>query len=510
MSLSAAVPPRRLGPLLAAAVLLFAATLWLDTRRNGFPFFYHPDEPDKVDQLITGKWNFHHPLLMLGAAELAKKILGLPDREQTLVVLGRWCSASFAAAGVLAFALLGWRVRGWAGFWIIGLLLLTQHQVFELAHYFKEDTALFFAMSLAFLALHVHHTRPGPASTLFAGAMCGLCLAAKYLGAVILIPAAVILIAAQRGRRTGAAQWLWFFASFIAVAAAINFPVFTHLDIFTHSFGRETTLVARGEPGYTGGQVPIFDYLRTFVVNTTPMVWILVIAELIAMRKRRDAFDWTMALFPFAFILLLSCSTKTNDRYFLPITAGFYYLAALGAIDLPQLLSAKWAALLSPTLLAALALLNNVFTFPAGLYSYITTFAHDDRTEMLAWIRANVPADAVIAGEDRADLPVPRREERLAVQPLLPQRVIETKYAADLAPTPQALAKQGITYIVICEADYGVFIRKGAAGHLSPEFQRKRAFYDALFKNYQPLWQRPRGTGIYLHPGLQIYHLTAG
>ena len=43
-----------------AAVALFAATLWLDTRENGFPFFYHPDEPDKVDQIITGKWNFHH------------------------------------------------------------------------------------------------------------------------------------------------------------------------------------------------------------------------------------------------------------------------------------------------------------------------------------------------------------------------------------------------------------------------------------------------------------------
>lgn len=371
------------------AVVLFAATLWLDTRGNGFPFFYHPDEPDKVDQLITGKWNFHHPLLMLGTAELAKKALGVPDREQRLVVLGRWCSACFAAIGVVALALLAWRERGPCGFWIVGLLLLTQHQVFELAHYFKEDTALFFAMALAFLALHIHHRKPRAGSALFAGAMCGLCVAAKYLGGVMLIPAAVIFIAAQRGKRAGAMQWVWFALGLIAVAAAVNFPVFTRLDVFTHSFGRETTLVAHGEPGYTGGQVPFFEYLHIFVFNTTPVVWVLVIAEFWAMRKRRDAdaFDWTMAVFPFAFMLLLCCSTKTNDRYFLPATAGFFYLAGLGAIDLPQLLPGKWSRVLRPAVLAGLALIAN------GIYLafYIQAFGSDDRSEMLAWIRANVP-----------------------------------------------------------------------------------------------------------------------
>jgi hypothetical protein len=493
------------------AVLLFAATLWLDTRQNGFPFFYHPDEPDKVDQLISGKWNFHHPLLMLGTAEAAKEALGLPNREQTLVVLGRWCSALFTAGGVLGFALLAWRVRGWRGFWIVGLLLLTQHQVFELAHYFKEDSALFFAVALAFLALHIQHRRPGWDGALFTGAACGLCLSAKYLGAVMFIPAAIVMGAAQRGKRASGIQWVGFAAGLIAVAAAVNFPVFTHLDVFTHSFGRETSLVAEGERGYTGGQVAIFEYLHIFAVDTTPVIWVLVIAELLIQRKRRDVFDWTMAIFPFGFMLLLACSTKTNDRYFLPATAGFHYLAGLGAVDLPQLLSAKWAARLRPWRVTALALLVNVFyypDYPVGLYFYLVAFAHDDRSEMLDWIRANVPPTAVIAGENRADLPVQRRTERLAVQPLLPQRVIETKYMADLGPTPSALVGQGIGYIVISESDYGIFFRKAATGHLTPEMQRKREFYETLFRDFQPVWERPRGTGIYLHPGLKVYRLA--
>ena len=497
---------RRLLPVALAALLLFAGALWLDTRQNGFPFFYHPDEPDKVDQLITGKWNFHHPLLMLGTAEAAKKALGLPDREQTLVILGRCCSALFAAGGVLAFALLAWRVKGWGGFWIVGLLLLTQHQVFELAHYFKEDTALFFALALAFLALHLHHRRPGWGAALFAGAACGLCLSAKYLGGIVLIPAAVIFASAQRGKQASGIQWVWFAVGFLAVTAAINFPVFKHLEVFTHSFGRETDLVAHGQRGYTGGQVAIFEYLKIFASNTTPVIWVLVIVELLAVWKRGDVFDWTMAVFPFAFMLLLSCSTKTNDRYFLPATAGFNYLAGLGAMDLRGLLPGKWPARLKPALPTMLALLVN------GLYlaPYVRAFAHDDRSEMLDWIRANIPANAVIAGENRADLPVPRREERMAVQPLLPQRVIETKYAADLGATPQALAAQGIACIVISESDYGIFFRKAAKTHLTPDMQRKRAFYDVLFRDFTPVWQRPRGTGIYLHPGLRVYRLTEG
>ena len=492
------------------ALLLFASTLWLDTRENGFPFFYHPDEPDKVDQLITGKWNFHHPLLMLGAAELVKKAVAAPDEEQRLVQLGRWCSAVFAAGAVLCFALLAWRARGWPGFWLVGLLLSTQHQVFELAHYFKEDTALLLGVALSFLALHVYHRKPGWGAAIFAGAACGVAISAKYLGGVMLIPAAAILTASLRGDRGRALFVAAFLAGFVLIVAAINFPVFAHLDVFTHSFGRETDLVEHGERGYAGGQVAIFEYLRTFIVNTTPAVWVLIVAELAAQWKRRDAFDWTISIFPFAFMLLLSCSTKTNDRYFLPATAGFYYLAALGAMDLATLLPANWPRSAFALSLAGLALLLNIFYIPAGLASYMTAFAHDDRREMLAWIRANVPPNAVIAGENRAGLPTDNRPERLPVLPLLPQRIIETKYAANLAQTPEALAGQGIAYLVVSESDYGIFFRKAATtGHLSPELQKRREFYLDLFRQFQPIWQRPRGTAIYLHPGLQIYRLSA-
>src|ERR1700730_13619414 len=87
-------------------VLLFAVVLWLDTRYNQFPYFYHPDEAVKVEQLRTGNWNFHHPMLMLTATKAAVALGDVPPQEQRIVAVGRWVSAGFVALAVVALSLL--------------------------------------------------------------------------------------------------------------------------------------------------------------------------------------------------------------------------------------------------------------------------------------------------------------------------------------------------------------------------------------------------------------------
>jgi len=495
--------PSRWWPLIGIAFLCVMA-LWLFTRENAFPYFYHPDEPDKVDQVITEDWNFHHPLLMLGTAELVKKALHLPDQEQRIVIMGRWVSASFEVGAVLAFALLGWAVRGPAGS-MVGALLATQHQVFELAHYLKEDTALLFAIGVAFLAIHFYWRRRDGLAAALAGGACGLCLSAKYLGAVMLVPALVIFIASQRRHGRRAAHCLLLVGGYVFVAVAVNWPMLLRFASFRHSLARETALVADPNTGFSG-QVPIFEYVRMFVVNTNPVVWVLLIAEIVAhwlARRERDAFDWLMLAFPFAFTLLLSCSTKTNDRYFLPVTAGCYYLAALGALDLPRLLGLRGTRQVA----VATAMLAGIFVWNlADTWTYLNAFAHDDRAMLLDAIRAQVPADATIAAEEQAELPNPDRPKRLVIQPLLAQKVMRVQLAAELGDTPGALAAKGIDYIVISESDYGRFFRKAAA-HLKPDMMRKKEFYETLFSEAAPMTSFPRGTVLYLHPGLRLYAL---
>jgi hypothetical protein len=496
----------RPGSLLAAAftALVCCAALWLYTRQNTFPYFYHSDEPGKVEQLVTGQRNFHHPLLMLDAAAIARNAFNIPADRQQLVIMGRWLSALYAAAAVLAFALLGWRVRGPAGS-AAGIVLATQHQVFELAHYFKEDTALLLGCGVAFLAIHFYWRRGDALAAAIAGAGCGLCASAKYLGAVMLVPAIFIFVASQRRRGWRLAHWLLLAAGLVAAAVVINWPMLSRPDLFRHSFGRETALVAHPNSGLTG-QIPLFEYFGMFAANTNPVIWLLLIAELAAhwrARARRDAFDWLMLVFPFAFALLLSCSTKTNDRYFLPATAGFCYLAAMGALDLPILFQRHGAraAMLSGCALAAASLWNLATT-----REYLDAFSRDDRAALFAWIRQHVPRDATLAGETHANLPTTLRPERLLVQPLLPQKVIVTRYAADLGDTPGALSAKRIDDLVISESDYGLFFRRGAG---RADLVKKRAFYDALFSEAKPLVDLPRGIVIYLHPGLRLYALKS-
>src|SRR5438105_14757730 len=124
---------------LALLLALFFCCVLLYTRHNDFPFFYHPDEPDKVRQAMNGKWNFNHPLLMLGADRAAVLALGIPLDEQRVVVAGRWVSAVFSALGVSAPTLLAWRMRGPPAPGAPVILAGLHQQVFELAHYMKED-----------------------------------------------------------------------------------------------------------------------------------------------------------------------------------------------------------------------------------------------------------------------------------------------------------------------------------------------------------------------------------
>ena len=58
------------------AGIVFVVALFFFTRNNGFWFDYHPDEGSKSGQIINGTRNYHHPLLMLNAADVAARIAG--------------------------------------------------------------------------------------------------------------------------------------------------------------------------------------------------------------------------------------------------------------------------------------------------------------------------------------------------------------------------------------------------------------------------------------------------
>jgi len=492
------------------ALLLFVAALLLFTRQQGFPWFYHPDEPGKVEQVITGQWNFHHPMLMLQTAKLAAGSKAVAGNEQAVVETGRTVSAVFAAMAVALLSVAAWRVAGSVAGVFTGLLLLTHHQLFELAHYFKEDTSLLVGVAAVLCALAGYRRKNGEERecsvlpALWIGAACGLAVSGKYLGAVLLIPAAVVVWGSRAGRWKRFGMLL---ASFVAVLLFVNAPMLLDGTTFRNSFEREVEFVVKGQKGMTQ-RVPHTEYLSAFRDNSTPMLWLGLAWAIVAFWKRRlprSAVMWVLLLFPFVFTLALSFSPKTNDRYFLPATAGFTLLAGIGLAQI-QNRTGRYTAI-------SLAVAAQCVSLPdpldwKNLLGYHAAFRHDDRADLRAWVGENIPPDGIIVQDSRAGLPVTGRERDAVRQKPLPQTVFGKKFAAEVG-TLEELREKGVACIVVSESDYGRYFRsrlKPKQGY-EDEFTRHRNFYERLFKEGEKVWSRPRGIVIYLHPGIEVYRL---
>ena len=507
----ASVEPRTLW-LVAWALALFAAGLALDTRHHGFPFFYHPDESAKVDQILTGEWNFHHPMLLLSTTAAVVKTLGVPRSDQPVVEAGRWTSAAFIAGAVVALALLAYAWRGWTASFATGGALLLQHQLFELAHYLKEDSALLLGVALSFLLSHAFWQKPNAWRATLLGAAVALAISGKYIGVFGLAVAlpALWLPPGKKGLRTAC-----FCGALAAVLVVVNLPLLLHFGAFENSFGREMEFVVHGQRGMTRS-VPHAQYWNIFRDNTTPVVWVLLAVFLTARWRERRAVspvEWLIIAFPFAYALALSFSPKSNDRYFLPATAVLTLLAAFGAVDAARLL-ARWLPLRWALAVCAAALvISEGVSLPPPLdwhnfAEYFAAFQRDDNADFIAWIKKNLPTDAVIAKDSRIQLPdAESKKDRLRFAPM-PQKILAAHYAADLG-TMAELRAQGVTHLAVSGSDYGRFLLPGLipqAGERA-DFERRKAFYQALLRDGEQVFWRERGAVLYLHPGIRLYRL---
>ena len=487
------------------SAILFAAGLGLFTRSNGFPFYYHPDEPVKVAQVQTGNWNFHHPMLLLTTTRLAVRVTGADlENPQCIVEVGRWVSAGFAAASCVLLAAFVWIVGGRFAGITAGLLLLTNHQLFELSHYFKEDTALLFGISAWLLALAIYARRPHWTTAALVGAGAALAVSGKYIGLFApLLSFFLIPHYAKTGKRgvlIGS-----FLGALVALFGIVNLPMLLQLTTFGSSFQREFGLVMHGQHGMTRS-VPHTVYLTAFRDNVHFALWIFIalfMGSFWSRRPNRDALGWVLLLLPILFLVFLSFSPKTHDRYFLPATALFLCAAALGAGQLRSRPAWRKAA----PALAGIAIALQIAGLPKhDLLSYYHAFQSDDRAELVAWLNTNHPT-AVIAQDRRTLLPTAEKKPFLPCQPALQARVLDKSLEkiVDIA----ALRADGVTLVALCQDDFGKYTLASLRPQSGTEqaYQQTGMLYLALRKGHTALWERPRGLVTYLHPGLMVYDL---
>ncbi|HEY5892804.1 MAG TPA: glycosyltransferase family 39 protein [Chthoniobacterales bacterium] len=483
------------------AALLLGGGWWLNTFGNQFAYYYHPDEARKVRQVLTGMRNFNHPLLMLSSVEWVWEATGRRPQNQRVVELGRSTSAIFCALGTVAFFLAAWCWAGPVAAVTTGLFLTLHHQVFELAHYMKEDPSLYFGVGLFCLAL-VHYSRKQDALSVIAvGAAVGVAASAKYLGAILLIPSVAAILIGGRSEEKSARKGhaILMAAAAVVIFAVINWRLFGQWGAFSQSFGKEMDLVATGQGDVTRS-VPHAIYLNIFVKNTTPVVWVLLIASFVALwrRPRAESIPGIIVATAVGWLLLMSFSPKTNDRYFLPLTGLFYVMAGTGAAFLWETTKGWRRAGLVVVLAAGLVWEG------AQTSNYARAFSRDDRAELAAWIRENIPTSDTIAYDARVNLP--DEEVYHDLRNPLPHRLLREQYVADVAEKSDGFAGEKIKYVVVSESTYGRFFLESLRPKdgLSAEFERRAAFYRKL-REQKPLWSRPRGTVLYLHPGLEVY-----
>jgi hypothetical protein len=484
------------------SLALFTAALLFNTRANTFPYFYHPDEGEKAAQLISGNWNFHHPMLLLTTTKAAIRVAGVPLREQSVVEAGRWVSAGFAALAVVALSLLGFAWRGWVPAIGGGLALLLHHQFFELSHYLKEDTALACGVALTFLATFLYWQKPTVARAVALGGAAACAISGKYLGICVLVVALPVLWLAPGGRRCG--HFACFGGALVVALLLVNLPLVLDPLESVASLRKEVGMVAGGQREMTRS-VPHTLYWNIFRDNTTPVVWALLVTFLAARwRERRSVtlVEWLIIAFPFAYAFALSFSPKSNDRYFLPATGVLTLLAAFGVLDGARLLS-RWMPLRWATAALALALVASQLP---KWWRYDRAFQRDDNREFFDWVKTNLPPEAVIAKDSRVQLPSPKNTRVKDHFGVLPQTILADKFAADLGSIRE-LRKRGVTHVAVSESDYGRFFLRGLRPKKNEEeaFERRKSFYKKLLRDGDLLQEWDRGTVLYLHPGLRLY-----
>src|SRR5205823_1365659 len=133
------------------------------------PSFYHPEEEIRAAHIIKGEWDLHRPLLSAISTRLLKTALHIPDDVQAVVQLGRTVSAFFAVGSIVCLALAVYLLHNTAAAALLSILLLCQHQFFDLAHTMSENSSLMFGSSLTLLAIVLLEQKATVLRALFLG-----------------------------------------------------------------------------------------------------------------------------------------------------------------------------------------------------------------------------------------------------------------------------------------------------------------------------------------------------
>ncbi len=490
-------------------VTVFLVGFFWFARGNQYPSFYHPEEEIRARQVISKDWDLHQPLLSAITTRVLKTALHIPDNLQIVVQLGRTVSAFFAVGSIICLGLAVYILRNWAAAALLSFLLLCQHQFYDLAHTMSENTALMFGSSLTLLAIVLLEQKASVARALFLGFSLAIAASAKYVGALLFIPAVIAVLRAG-GKEYRINRIVEFGLGLLFAILVINFFAIADLSRAAVDLVQDLA-VAFGSTPYGLQSLVSGTYWRALWHNTTPVIWVMVGVSLWAFwirRRKLTMSEMLLVLIPLVYFLLLLFSPPESNLRFLPVIGFTYALAVVGVASVAELLS-TFGEDVSGWLLPALVgvcLTACFLEFLRG-FPYFMAFNRDQRLEMLTWMDGDLPPGSKVVADSSVLLPklLAETKQKYRFELLADDNV---KDPDDLTRFDQFVAA-GVDYAVVSESDYNPLFSTVASVALSnnQSFEAAKQFYSELFRKGTLVWSRRQGPVPYLQPGLQIYHL---
>jgi hypothetical protein len=488
-------------------MIVFVIGMFWFTRGNRFPCFYDTQEAIRAKQEIGRTWDFHRPLLSAITVKALKNALHVPDKIQPVVELGRTVSAFFAVGSIVCLCLTAYFLGSTTAAAFLAVLLLCQHQLFDVAHSMSENSSLLFGASLVILAIVLLEQRATVARSLFLGISVALAVSAKYIGILLIIPALVAVLRSC-GKELRVNRLMEFVLGFLFVILVVNFYAVTALPLTAFDVLDDLGLaLAHAPEGFEN--LVHGNYWLVLWHNTTPAIWIMIGASIWLFWLRRHRLrlsEVVLGLIPLVYFLLLLFGPY-GDLRFLPVIGFSYTFAVVGVASLADLISRTREEVrgwLIP-MLFAICLAACFLEFLRG-YPYYTAFNWDQRLEMLDWMDGNLPPGSRISADPSVLLPQLLAESKWKHEfVLVTDKLLDPK---EDRPNIDQLTDAGIDYVVVCPADYqNLFAANGSFATADKSFNASKQFYLELFKRGTLLWRRDPGPVRNLQPGLEIYRL---
>jgi hypothetical protein len=231
---------------------------------------------------------------------------------------------------------------------------------------------------------------------------------------------------------------------------------------------------------------------------------------------RRNGWQLIVLLFAVVWAVTLSYNTIPFHRYALPIIVLVYFLAALGAAAMVQLVLARSrpASLLARVGIVAVIVMLQL---PVCL-DFNHQYADDSRQRLKDWILAHVHPGAMIAGDRYAQLyspPDPRSPNAgrpFPYRQMFFEQVSKPWFVFGPGNLLEDVRRAGVRYVAISEPSYERYISRftKAEPGSQTEFDRKRKFYLALLKEHTPIWQSESDhpNGSFVNPRIRLYDLS--